>query len=62
MKYSQNPLKNRRRIAISQSMRRLARARTCPECGRGNALRVRRVDRVRVTECRYCGYYRETVF
>lgn len=49
--------------ATSAAMKRQAAVRTCPACGRGNALRKHRDDLglIVATTCRWCPYERGPV-
>ena len=49
------------RAGTARAMRRLAAARACPRCHRGNAVKVTRIDcgdevTLRHRRCRYCGW------
>ena len=52
----------RHRNATSRAMKRMAEARRCPKCRRGNAI-SKRVDVMGVDRwCRYCAYEKHTPF
>lgn len=58
---SSRQVNQKRNQTLSKTMKRMAEARKCPECQRGNATREVVVDGItRVETCRYCPYRKVT--